>query len=226
MRVLYFEVGGSIRDRLLGLPNSDVDYSVEAPSFQAIIDDINSRGGKIYLVTEAYFTIRARLNNQDCDFVWCRREDSYSDSRHPDWVEPGTIYDDLARRDFTCNAIAIDKSGNYIDPHNGIKHIELSILKCVGRTDERMNEDALRMVRALRFWVTKKLTPEPVLHSFLRNYNNSVLLDKISDDRIRQELDKMFRYNTDHSIQVFNLFPAIRRNIFNRLWLKPTSEQR
>ena len=229
MSVRYFQVGGHIRDSLLGIESHDIDYAVEAPSFQAIIDDINSRGGKIYLTTPEYFTIRARLNNQDCDFVWCRKEGPYSDGRHPDYCLPGTIYDDLARRDFTMNAIAVDEDGNYIDPHNGIKDIENRLIKCVGKTEDRMNEDALRMLRAMRFSITKNMTISASIANFLDDVNNVDLLDKISIERIREELNKCFSYNTYHSLLMFHRFKYIEAYLFGvnkQLWLKPTNERK
>ncbi len=102
--VKIYLVGGSIRDQLLGLKSKDLDYAVEAGSYEEMRDYIKENG-KIFLETPEYLTIRAHLKNgEPADFVLCRKDGEYSDGRRPDKVTPGTLYDDLARRDFTVNA--------------------------------------------------------------------------------------------------------------------------
>lgn len=227
MRV--FEVGGAVRDKLMGLDPKDFDFAVECDKFEDIIEHIESSGGKVYLSTPEFYTVRARLNNIDADFVWCRIEGPYSDSRHPDWVKPGTIYDDLARRDFTMNAIAIDEDGNYIDPHSGILDIDNRRIKCVGNTEDRMNEDALRMIRAIRFSITKDMKLSYPIMKFLDNISSINLLSSISTDRIREELTICFSYNTYRTLRTFNRFSNIEAYLFGvdkQIWLKPTTEKR
>src|SRR5579859_2576372 len=158
MGVLYIEwifmpnfylVGGYVRDKILGIPSKDLDYSVEAASYEEMRQSIIDRGGTILLETPNFFTIRARIGKEVSDYVLCRKDGAYSDSRHPDSVEHGTLHDDLARRDFTMNAIAIDSDGNYIDPFNGISDIKNKLIRCVGNAQDRFDEDALRMLRAI-----------------------------------------------------------------------------
>jgi tRNA nucleotidyltransferase (CCA-adding enzyme) len=97
MTIEYFKVGGFVRDAILGVKSKDIDYAVQAPSYEAMAADIVARGGKIFYEKPEYLTIRAKMNGEDADFVLCRKEGAYSDARHPDKVEPGTIDDDLAR---------------------------------------------------------------------------------------------------------------------------------
>ena len=107
-----YQVGGSLRDECLGRPCKDFDFSVEAPSYEAMREHLVQDGYTIFLEKPEYLTIRARFpkghpQERVCaDFVLCRKDGFYSDGRRPDTVEPGTIYDDLARRDFTMNAMA------------------------------------------------------------------------------------------------------------------------
>src|SRR5689334_19330699 len=100
-KVKLYKVGGYVRDQVLGLKSKDIDYAVEAESYDAMKNHLIEKGAKIYLEQPQYFTIRGKLNDEDADFVLCRKEGKYSDGRRPDTVEIGTIYDDLARRDFT-----------------------------------------------------------------------------------------------------------------------------
>lgn len=126
--IRIFEVGGCVRDEILGVPSKDIDFAMEAPSFQAMKEYMEAENFKIFLETPEYFTIRAKFPNSSlvADFVLCRKEFGYSNNRHPDLVEVGTIYDDLSRRDFTINAIAKSlDSGEFLDPHNGIDDLKI-----------------------------------------------------------------------------------------------------
>ena len=153
--IKFYQVGGSVRDDLLGFPSKDIDYSVEAPSFEAMKSEIVNRGGEIFLEKPEYLTIRANVPNMGaCDYVLCRKDGAYYDGRRPESVEIGTIRDDLARRDFTVNAMAINEDGELIDPHGGKVDLLHKTLRCVGNAHERFSEDYLRMLRAIRFCIT------------------------------------------------------------------------
>jgi tRNA nucleotidyltransferase (CCA-adding enzyme) len=225
-----YQVGGSVRDSFLGIKSKDIDYAVEASSYDEMREYILSTNGEIFLENPEFFTIRAKWsidkkNKEPCDFVLCRKEGSYSDNRHPDNVEVGTIFDDLARRDFTINAIAINvETQEIIDPFGGIKDIEDKIIQCVGNPDLRFKEDALRILRALRFAITKNFKI-----AYLTDICMSInmhLLSNISSERIREELHKMFKFDTNKSVTVIHNF-KMSPYIFNektKIWLKPTME--
>ena len=153
----FYEVGGAVRDEILNLPTNDLDYAVEAESYEAMREAVLERGGEIFLESPEYLTIRAKVPGiGPADFVLCRKDGAYSDGRHPDRVEPGTLLDDLARRDFTMNAMAVDiENGKLYDPHDGRKDMEAETIRCVGVAEERFEEDALRILRAIRFAITK-----------------------------------------------------------------------
>src|SRR3990167_10022522 len=122
--VKFFLTGGFLRDRLLNIPSKDLDYAVEASSYQEMKQAIIERDGEIFLETEKYLTIRARIPKFGAaDFVLCRKDGTYiKDRRRPDFVEIGTLFDDLSRRDATINALAEDENGNIIDFFNGLQH--------------------------------------------------------------------------------------------------------
>lgn len=227
MNVKFYQVGGSVRDKYLGVKSKDIDYSVEAKSYDEMRDEIVKRDGEIFLETPQYFTIRAKVPNLGaCDFVLCRNEDKYEDGRRPLRVSPGTIYDDLARRDFTVNAIAIDEFGNIIDPFGGINDIQNMILRTVGQPKSRFEEDYLRILRAIRFHITKGFNFDSILYDTLKNMTVTKNITKISEDRIREELYRCFSFNTIKTINVlkqFDLFELIFSE-FN-LKLEPTSRK-
>jgi tRNA nucleotidyltransferase (CCA-adding enzyme) len=233
--IRVYEVGGTVRDKILGVPNKDNDFAVEAPSYDAMRDYILDRG-RIYLEHPEFFTIRAHIENNfrgaplDADFVLCRKESTYTDGRRPDSVSVGAIYDDLARRDFTMNAIAIDiETNDIIDPYNGVKDIVHGIIRCVGKAEDRFEEDALRMVRALRFSITKRMK---IHNSITRFFTDAYYLDllkyNISEDRKRDELMRMFKFDTIQTLDLLARYPKMRDHLFGDsiMWLKPTSELR
>lgn len=224
-----YQVGGSVRDMILGVPSKDIDYAVEASSYDEMREYILSRG-KIYLETPQYFTIRAHVEKLgDADFVLCRKDGAYYDGRRPDSVEVGTLADDLARRDFTMNAIAIDMgNGLVIDPYGGRKDIENGFISCVGLASDRFKEDALRMLRALRFSITKNMQIDLSVRSSMEHPDLIRLLDgKISWERKKDELFKMFKFDSLKSIRLLHQFPRLLEVLFNNtLWLEPTLKER
>lgn len=224
MTIRLYKVGGCIRDQFLGIKSKDIDYSVEAPSYDAMRDYI-AANGKIFLESPEYLTIRAKVNGDDADFVLCRKEGTYTDGRRPDKVEAGDIYDDLARRDFTMNAIAFDvDTQEFIDPHNGMEHINNRLIKCVGEAEERFTEDSLRILRAIRFHITKGFTLADSIIDCLHSYDIVGGLVNVSQERIREEINKCFRADTWQTMVMMEEFPLIRDAVFmkNNMWLEAT----
>jgi len=219
-----YRVGGSVRDELMGVKSKDIDFSVEVESFDDMRNYLLSIGAEIFLETPEYFTIRAKVPGiGPADYVLCRREGAYYDGRHPESVEPGNIYDDLARRDFTMNAIAIRQSdGMIIDPYNGQRDIQNSVIRCVRNTLDRFNEDPLRILRALRFAITKNMIFCRDIHTFLLFNINNVDFGGVSIERKREELHKMFSTNTIRSLELIRQYDLEKMLFSDGLWLMPT----
>lgn len=224
--VEIYEVGGAVRDGFIGVKNKDVDYAVEANSYSDMVSWIIYNGGQIYLEKPEYFTVRARVKNIDADFVLCRKDGEYADGRHPESVTVGSIYDDLARRDFTMNAIARNvRTGEIIDPHSGVEDIRRKFIRCVGDCNDRFQEDSLRILRALRFSITKNFFMDLEISNTFESIYWMNRLSLVSEERIREEITKMFSYNTPYCIRYFGSRPLLADACFgNNIWLKPTSE--
>jgi tRNA nucleotidyltransferase (CCA-adding enzyme) len=237
--VNIYEVGGCIRDDLLGIPTKDVDYTVEASDFRYMKRYLENQGFEIFLETPEYFTIRARfprtwdkfagrdIKGLTADFVLARKETTYTDGRHPDEVAQGTIFDDLARRDFTVNAIAKDITGHYIDPWQGQQDLKNNLLRAVGDPEDRLHEDALRALRAIRFTITKGFHLDQDLSDALRSEWLPPLLASVSAERRREELTRAFRHDTLATLDALRMAGAVfTEAVFtDGLWLKPTLEK-
>lgn len=230
----FYQVGGAVRDRLLNRASKDIDFAVEAESFDAMRDAIHDKGGEIFLETPKFLTIRAKVPPMGaCDYVLCRKDGDYSDGRHPDTVEVGTIYDDLSRRDFTMNAIAIadDEHGTFIDPYNGTQDIADQVIRSVGDPVKRFTEDGLRMLRAMRFCITLGFRIDiDIMRCLLNSDFINARMKGVSAERIREELVKMFAHSTLKTLELLNFYSEMRDYIFSldsgKLWLKPTMEAR
>ena len=191
--------------------------------FEVMEDELTRRGFKIFVRTPEFLTIRAQFPKSrfpgaiyhgepglTADFVLARKESDYTDGRRPDKVEPGTLMDDLRRRDFTMNAIAKDTEGNLIDPFNGVQDIKDGIIRAVGSPRERFQEDALRIVRAMRFAVTKDFEIETETMLAMSELRRTVA--GVSAERVREELTKMFNTNpmwTLDMLDTFGMLPII-----------------
>jgi len=216
LSIKLYVVGGAIRDMILGKATNDVDFSVVVSdptsernipveeSYAFMRDWLISQGYKIHLESPEYVTVRVGVPEhlrhpkfpeiRDADFVLARREGPYSDGRRPDWVVTGTLEDDLARRDFTCNAMAMDTNGNIIDPHGGRSDLALGFLAFVGVPDDRITEDPLRILRGLRFLIQCDLESH-VLDCILKDRPDhyAKLLQGVSEERRQVELNKMLK---------------------------------
>lgn len=217
-----FKVGGAVRDEILGIPSKDMDFAVEAPSFEAMRDGVLAMGGTIFVENPEFLTIRAKVPAFGAaDFVLARKDGEYSDGRRPDSVTPGTIFDDLARRDFTMNAIAVDmQTGKTIDPFNGVRAINNRIIIAVGSAENRLTEDPLRMIRAIRFSITKGMSIDQAIRNVINNRSSINLLRGVSRERIGDEVDRMFSSDTLASLRILEEFPALRDEMFMEIRLK------
>lgn len=240
----FFEVGGCVRDEIMGTKSKDIDFTCvlddgdfpakgttvsEPDPFRIMESELKRRGFRIWQSNPKFLTIRAKFPNPhsnvliksewaglDADFVLARKERDYVDGRRPEKVEPGTLRDDLERRDFTMNAIAKDAQGNYIDPFGGQRDIAMGIISAVGDPADRLREDALRAVRALRFMVTKNMTVDAGLRWAMQTEAVLVSIrENIADERIKDELAKMLAADTLKSLRLFNEFPLLTEAMFS-----------
>lgn len=239
--IQMYLVGGAVRDFKLGVRSKDLDYTVVVPdaltiewAWTAMRDHLIAEGYEIFLETPEYLTIRARFPRTSefdtrkgltADFVLARQDGPYTDGRRPDWVKPGTLMDDLARRDFTVNAMALDFDNNLIDPFEGAVDLEKRVLRAVGLPQSRLKEDALRAFRAIRFAITKGFDIDPDLAFAMKNLSVlDALEDNISAERIKDELHKCFVHSTVETISFLYWRFPMYLGVMERkgIWLEPT----
>ena len=235
----FAEVGGAVRDKFLGVNSKDVDF-VAVPTqkfdtaddaFNALVAHLKKTGFKIFLKTPKFFTVRAKVpygnplkkRTSVADFVIARKDGPSSDGRRPDFVLPGTLMDDLTRRDFTVNAMAM-MDDELIDPFGGREDLKNNLLRFVGNPNGRIAEDGLRVMRALRFHITKGFDVDVETWDAVNSEFAAEMLMKVSTERIREELDKMFRFNTVQSMETLSdVRRSLKRAIFrDGLRLMPT----
>lgn len=198
----FYKVGGVVRDEILGVKSNDIDFVVETDSYQSLRELILARGGKIFVEYPEFLTLKANVPKIGAaDFAVTRKDGKYSNGRHPESVEVGTLMDDLARRDFTMNAIAISESGDVFDPYNGTRDISSKLIKAVGNAKQRIDEDKLRAFRAIRFSVTKGFRIDPPITSAIEGLKYRDF-DGVSTERIREELAKMFAHDTHLAVML------------------------
>jgi len=184
-----YVVGGCVRDSLLNKEPNDWDICTNATPDEvcAIMAGHNVRVIETGL---QHGTVTARWGFNNYEITTFRVDGEYSDNRRPDRVEfVGDVIEDLARRDFTINAIAYNDIYGLIDPWNGRYDMHVGLIRCVRNPDDRFREDALRIMRALRFAATYCFRIEEKTAAAI--HRNKDLLKNISAERIREELCKM-----------------------------------
>ena len=192
-----YVVGGCVRDLLMGRQPTDWDIATDAvpAKIQELFPD------SFYDNAFGMVTIKTRSEDP---VVWTvqvtpfRTEGAYSDKRHPDTVTfAHTIEEDLSRRDFTMNAIALARDGRMVDPYDGQRDIDAKLIRAVGDAHERFGEDALRMMRAVRFAAALGFTIEEATLAAIGAHASS--LADISVERVRDELEKLI--NAPHAYE-------------------------
>ena len=180
----YF-VGGSVRDALLQRPIHDVD--IASSSYPEETKRIFDRTVDVGI---EHGTVLVLENNHEYEVTTFRTEDVYVDYRRPSKVSfVRSLEEDLKRRDFTINALALDENGQVIDLFQGLDDLENQILRAVGTAAERFNEDALRIMRGFRFQAALDFDLEQ--DTFAAMKDCAPLLEKISVERIFIEFDKL-----------------------------------
>lgn len=181
-------VGGSVRDILLHREPADYDVATDArPS------EVKSLFPRVIPTGEKYGTVTVR-EDMDVEVTTFRRDGRYLDGRRPQSVAfSDSLEEDVLRRDFTVNALAMDRDGRVIDLVNGLPDLERRLVRCVGDPRERFREDALRMMRAIRFACQLEGNLEKRTGDAIKEC--SALITKVSKERIRDELVKILLSN-------------------------------
>ena len=205
-----FVVGGCVRDHLLGLTPSDYDMCTSATP-----EEICELFARHNLVRsgEKHGTIGVVVAGQLYEITTFRKEGTYSDARHPDEVSFVTdIREDLARRDFTVNAMAYHPEAGFVDPFGGQKDLEEKVLRAVGEPQVRFQEDALRILRGVRFAIRFGLTPEEKTLEGMTHC--APLMTQLAQERISAELTKLLPLASTQQLHQYKpiflqLFPAL-----------------
>lgn len=180
-------VGGWVRDALLGCPGHDVDVTTSAP-WPETTRVLRAAGMAVHETGTAHGTVTAVADGHPVETTTYRVEGAYSDRRHPDEVRFVTdVREDLARRDFTVNAMAFHPLRGLLDPFGGEKDLELRVIRAVGEPRRRFEEDALRVLRAVRFACRLGARIEPATQAALEACAPG--LAAIAAERVGQELD-------------------------------------
>ena len=240
-----FKVGGCVRDAIIGVDSKDIDFTFVLDDLDKTVEEgfddmvkwMEAKEFQIFLSTPAMFTIRAKFPKGDpneglvADFVMARKEVGYIPNTRKPILELGTLEDDLIRRDFTLNALAVDEDGALIDLFNGVDDLKSKILRTPLDPNITLLDDPLRILRALRFSITKGFLIHDDIWKAMTNPDIlSKLEHTVSAERIRDEVFKMMKHDTVATIKLLSkvddfCIPGFMDLVFGRgLWLKPTFE--
>jgi poly(A) polymerase len=238
-----FRVGGCVRDNILGVKSKDIDFTFVLDNLDQTVEsgflEMESwmivNGFTIFLSVPEMFTIRAKFpkdhifSGLDADFVMSRKEVGYVEGTRRPILELGTLEDDLIRRDFTLNAMAEAEDGTLIDLFGGQEDLKNGILRTPLDPKITLMDDPLRIMRALRFSITKGFDIHPNIYQAMEQPE---ILEKlrvtVSAERIRDELYKMLKHDTPKTIRRLedidqHCIPGFLDLVFGRgLWLEPT----
>lgn len=184
-------VGGFVRDALLGRPVHDVDVAVSVP-WQETRRICEAAGLRVHETGTAHGTLTVVVDGEPVEVTTFRADGAYGDGRHPDEVRlVGSIEEDLARRDFTVNAMAYRPARGLVDPFGGMADLEAGVLRTVGDPRERFVEDALRILRACRFASQLGFALDDA--AWQAAVSQKGLLARVSAERVARELDGLLR---------------------------------
>ena len=236
-----FKVGGCVRDGLLGVHTKDIDFTVVLDDINQTVDQgwnimltfLKDQGFKIFLETKDCFTVRAMFPKGHqheglvADFVLARKEVGVINGTRKPILELGTLSDDLMRRDFTVNALAKDENGLIIDEWRGLQALQQKTLRTPLDPMVTLMDDPLRLLRALRFSITKGFRiATPLMDAMLQKGLLDKLSEVVSQERMREEVQKMMQHDTVKSLKLLSSIPGLIEVVFsNGLWLMPTMKK-
>lgn len=191
----YF-VGGCVRDTLLDRPVNDWDITTSATP-----EEIMQVFSKCIPTGLKHGTVTVVEDGEMYEITTFRADGRYLDGRHPEQVEfVRSLREDLARRDFTINAMAMDSKGNITDLFEGQKDLKAQQLRCVGAPERRFREDALRMLRALRFSAQLGFSIEPATYAAIGVCAD--LCKALSAERVREETEKILLSKAPKTVEL------------------------
>lgn len=211
-----YVVGGCVRDSIMGRKPHDWDICTSAKPEQ-VIEIFNHY--KVIPIGLKHGTVTIMKNDKPYEITTYRVDGEYDDTRHPkDVTFTTSLEEDLSRRDFTMNALAYNNNNDLVDLFGGVNDIKNGVVRCVGNPRERFSEDALRIMRALRFATRFGFKIEE--NTFASMKEKKSLLSKISAERINSELTQIIMCEAEDVARIlykaedilFELFPALREN--------------
>lgn len=199
-------VGGCVRDSIMGIVPHDWDICTSALPNE-VVHIFNEY--KIIPTGIKHGTVTIVFPSGQYEITTYRVDGEYKDNRHPDKVHfTNSLLEDLKRRDFTINALAYNQYSGLIDYFGGMDDIKKKIIRCVGSPGNRFNEDALRMMRAIRFAATLKFKIEIKTVFYLLKYKH--LLKNVSIERINAELSKYLRSSGINRINLILMLECLK----------------
>lgn len=184
----YFIVGGAVRDQILGVPPNDIDYATPL-SPEQVIEAASAARIKVVPKGLRFGVVSLIIRGREYEVASFRTEWYGGDAHYPEGVEVGaSLQEDLGRRDFTVNAMAMTTGGEVIDPFNGRQDLHRRIIRAVGDPYERLAEDAARGFRACRFATRLGFAIDPEVLQAIRNNLHRVSV--VSVERVRDEVEK------------------------------------
>jgi len=203
-----YPVGGCVRDLCLGRTPGDWDVASSA-----LPETVKALFPRTIPTGIAHGTVTVLFKSGKVEVTTFRRDGAYADGRHPDTVTfDAGLREDLARRDFTINAMALGPDGAVIDPFGGMDDLKQKRIRCVGDPAARFSEDALRMLRAVRFSAQLGFALEPETAAAIRLL--APLAAKVSAERVRVEVEKTLCSPNPALSELFfsfGLFPGIKK---------------
>ncbi len=194
-----YAVGGCVRDTQLGLPVHDYDLCTSATPDQ--IAEVFSQF-PLVRAGEKHGTVGVIIDGTVYEITTFRTEGEYEDNRHPSWVSfVDDLEQDLARRDFTINAMAYSPVSGLQDPWHGTTDLKKKILRAVGDPEQRFKEDALRILRGVRFSIRFGLTPDAKTKKAM--VSQAPLMDNLARERVFEELCKILTICTARDLLRF-----------------------
>ena len=179
-----FIVGGYVRDKLLGKDSRDVDICTNALP-KDVIEIFNLDKS----TKDEYGSVNIKIKQYNIDITTFRSESDYKNHTPKSVMYVDDLKTDLKRRDFTINSLVMNSNEEIIDYYNGIKDLNEKRIKCIGSTKIRLNEDPLRILRAIRFSIIYDFEIDDEILKFIENNRN--LIENISYFRKKEELDKI-----------------------------------